>query len=115
MYYLSACNRGLFKKYYCYVLFLSFEKSLKYYENLFLIPSLYFLKKRFPITNIRNKCVIRKINLFFFDVMKNGQIFPSKVFHFQYDQRFLLSREMGNIRTCKGRTLQKLTQFTLSL
>ena len=33
MYYLSACNIGLFKSYYCHVLFLPFEKSLKYYEK----------------------------------------------------------------------------------
>ena len=51
----------------------------------------------------------------FFDVTKNGQIFPSKVSHFQYDHRFLLSREMGNIRTCKEVRLRKLTQFKLSL
>ena len=35
---------------------------------------------------------------FFFDVMKNGQIFPSKVRHFQDDPRFLFSRKTGNIR-----------------
>ena len=40
--------------------------------------------------------------------MKNGQIFPSKVRHFQYDHRFLFSREMGNIRTCKEIRLLKL-------
>ena len=33
--YLSACNRGLFKCYYCYVLFLPFKKSCKYYEKYF--------------------------------------------------------------------------------
>ena len=33
--------------------------------------------------------------------MKNNHIFLSKVFHFQYDQRFLFSREMGNIRAYK--------------
>ena len=37
----------------------------------------------------------------FFEVIKNGQIFPSKFFRFQYDHRFLFSREMGNIRTRK--------------
>ena len=30
--------------------------------------------------------------------MKNGQIFHSKVCHFQYDHRFLFSREMGNMQ-----------------
>ena len=33
--------------------------------------------------------------------MKNGHIFPSEVCHFQYDHRFLISREMGNIRAYK--------------
>ena len=65
------------------------------------------------LTNIRNKCVIRKINIFF-GVTNNGQIFPSKVCHFQYDHRFLFSREMGNIRTCKEIRLQKLIKFILS-
>ena len=36
MYYLSVCNRsGLFKSKYCYVLFLLFEKFIKYYEKYF--------------------------------------------------------------------------------
>ena len=63
--------------------------------------SIYFWKKKFLLTNIRNKSVIRKINLYFFDVMKNGHIFPSKVCHFQYDHGFLFSRETGNIREYK--------------
>ena len=36
MYYFSACNRGLFKSYYYYVLFLPFEKSFKYYDSIYL-------------------------------------------------------------------------------
>ena len=32
MYYLSACNRGLFKNCCCYVLLLPFEKSFEYYD-----------------------------------------------------------------------------------
>ena len=40
------------------------------------------MKKNSLLTNIRNKCVIRKINLYFFDVMKNDQIFSSKVCYF---------------------------------
>ena len=47
MYYLSACNGGLFKSYDCYVLFLPFEKPFKYYE-FFLITSLYILEKNSP-------------------------------------------------------------------
>ena len=78
------------------------------------ISSPYILEKDSLSTNIRNKCVIRKINLHFFDVMKNGQIFPSNVCHFHYDPRFLFSREMGNIRTCKEVRLQKLIKFRLS-
>ena len=54
---------------------------------------------------------MRKINLYFIDIMKNGQIFPSKVCHFQYDHRFRFSREMGNIRTCKEIRLQKLIKL----
>ena len=50
----------------------------------------------------------------FFDVLKNGQIFPSKVYHFLYDKRLFFSREMGNIRTCKEIRLQKLIKFRSS-
>ena len=50
----------------------------------------------------------------FFDVMKSGQIFPSKVCHFQYDNRLLFSKEMGNIRSWKEVRLQKLITFRLS-
>ena len=51
---------------------------------------------------------------FFFDAMKNGQIFPSKVCHFQYDNRFLFSKEMRNIRTFKEISLEELIKFGLS-
>ena len=56
-----------------------------------------FLKKISLLTNIRSKCVIKKINLFF-DVMKNAQVFPSKLCHFQYDHRLLLNREMEKVQ-----------------
>ena len=46
--------------------------------------------------------------------MKNGPVLPSKVPHFQYDNRFLFSREMGNIRSCRGIRLQKLIKYRLS-
>ena len=69
--YLSVFNRALFKSYFCYGLFLMFEKPFKYYEN------------------------------------------PSKVYHFQYDNRFLFSREIGNIRSRKEVRLQK-HKFRLS-
>ena len=68
--------------------------------------SIYFWKK-ILLTNIRNKSVIGKINLYFFDVMKNGHIFPSKVCHFQYDHGFLFSRETVNIREYKEVRLKK--------
>ena len=74
---------------------------------MFLIPSPYILEKKiFLSTNIRKKCASRKINIYFFDAMKNRQIFSSKVCHFQYDNRFTFSREMGNIRSWaeEGRT-----------
>ena len=45
MYYLSAGNRGLFKSYYCYILFLPFEKSFRYYEKSFYFHLCIFLKK----------------------------------------------------------------------
>ena len=64
------------------------------------------------LTNIRNKCVIRKINLFF-GVTKNGQIFPSKVCHFQYDHRFLFSREMGNIKNLSNLYCQDSIRFSI--
>ena len=45
MYYLSAYNRGLFKRNYYYVLFLSIEKPFKYYEKFFQSYLFIFLKK----------------------------------------------------------------------
>ena len=83
--------------------------------KIFLIPFLYiFFKKNFLLKNIRSKCFIRKINLCFFDVMKNSHIFPSKDCHFQYDHRWPFSRENGIIRTCKEARLKKLIKFRLS-
>ena len=58
------------------------------------------------LTNIRNESVIRKINLYFFNIMKNDHIFPSKVCHFQYDHGLLFSRETGNIREYKEVSLK---------
>ena len=50
---------------------------------------------------MRNKCVIKKINIFFFfDVMENIQVFHSQIGHFEHDHRFLFNREMRNIRSC---------------
>ena len=44
------------------------------------------------------------MNLYFFDVMKNGQTFPSKVSHFQYDDRFLLVEEWRTVEVQGGKT-----------
>ena len=79
---------------------------------MFLIPSLYILEKISLSTNIRNKCVIRKIN--YFDVMQNVQIYLSEIVYFEHDHRFPFSREMGNIRSCKEVRLLKLIKFRLS-
>ena len=73
-----------------------------------LIFTRYIFLKNAVLTNISNKYVIRKINLYFFDVMKNDQIFSSNVCHFQYDHRFFFSREMGIIRMRKELRLQRL-------
>ena len=92
MYYLSAFNRGLFNSYYCYGLFLPFEETFKCYKKFFYLYI--FLNKIFLSTNVRNICVKRKINPYYFDVMKNDQIFSSKVCHIQYGNRFLFRREI---------------------
>ena len=39
---------------------------------------------------MRNKRVIKKINLYFFEIMKNDHMFLSEVCHFQYIRRFFL-------------------------
>ena len=64
--------------------------------------------KKTDLSTNKKKCVTRKINLNFFEIMKNGRVFPSKVCHFQYDNRLLFSREMGIIRSCKEFRLQKM-------
>ena len=98
MYYSSACNRDLFIKVTIAVLFLPFEKSFKYYEIYFYSIFKNILKKKNSLlANIRNKCVVRKINLYFFDVIKNDQIVPSKVCHFEYDYIIFFSRKLRNI------------------
>ena len=99
MFYLFACNRDLFKSYYFYGLFLPSEKPFKYHENCF-----QFLLYILLPTSTRQKCVF----------MKNVKTFPSKFFHFQYDNRFLFSRKMENIRNCKEVRLQKISKFRLS-
>ena len=64
MYYLSACNRGLFESYYCYVLFLPFKKSLRHYEKYFQFHLYIFLKKNFLVNNYKKQmCYKEKISL----------------------------------------------------
>ena len=62
---------------------------------MFLIPSLYIL-----LVSKYKKNVFKKIDLLF-DFMKNIQVFHSEIGHFEHDNRFNFSREMGNIRSCK--------------
>ena len=45
---------------------------------MFLIPALYILEKISLSANIRNKCVIRKINLYFYEVIKMAKCFLQK-------------------------------------
>ena len=60
------------------------------------------------LTNIRSKCVTRKIKFYFVDVMKNGHIRPSKICHFHFDHRFIFNRE---IRSITKISLQKRIKF----
>ena len=46
--------------------------------------------------------------------MKNVQIFPSGIGHFEHDHGFVFSRELWNIRSCKEVRLQKPIKFRLS-
>ena len=64
-----------------------------------LIPSLYFLEKNFLANKYKKQMWYKKKK--FSDIMKNVQIFSSEIGRFQYDHRFLFSREIGDIRSCK--------------
>ena len=66
------------------------------------------------LVNKYKKQMCYKENLYFFDVMKNGEMFSSKVCHFQYNSRFLFRRETRNSRTCKEVSMRKLTKSRLS-
>ena len=82
MHYLSACNRDLFKSCYCYVLFLPNLSNI--IKNIF--NSIYlFLKKSFFVNTYEKQMYYEGNKSLFFDVMENGQIFPSKVCRFKYD------------------------------
>ena len=51
----SACNRGLFKSYYCYFLFLLFGKSGKYYEKHFKFHLYIFWKKNVLVNKYKKQ------------------------------------------------------------
>ena len=76
-------------------------------KNIFNSITIYSWKRNSLLTNMRNNYVARQINVYFLDVMKNGQIFSSRICHSQYDHRLSFSRDMGNIKTCKEIRLQK--------
>ena len=48
-----------------------------------------------------NQCAARKISLKFFGVMKNGQIFHSKVCHFQYIRDSLLVEKLETLEVAR--------------
>ena len=66
MYYFSACNRDLFKRYYCYVFTIAVEKSFKYYEKYFYFHLYIFLKKGFFVKKYKKEiCYKENKSLFF--------------------------------------------------
>ena len=81
-------------------------------KNIFSSMSICCWKKL--LVNKYKKQMCYNENLYFFEVMKNGEIFPLKVCHFQYDHRFLFRRETRNSRTCKEVCMQKLIKSRLS-
>ena len=94
MYYLSACNRGLFKSCYCYVLFLPFKKFSKYYEK-------YSWFQNSMLTNIRNKCVLRKINLYFLTLWKMAKLFLQKFVIFNMITNPFLVEKWGTLERAR--------------
>ena len=103
MYYLSACNRDLLIIYDCYVFFFSFGKRLKHYEQFSQFHLDLVLKKTSPLHKPKSKCVTRKINLYIFDVVKNGQIFPSEVCYFQYGYKLQTPNKFPKYKNIFGR------------
>ena len=89
MYYLSACNRGPFKSYYCYVLFLPFEICL------------YVVEKNYLLTNIRNKCVIKRIFFFFLTSWKMAKFFLQKFFIFNTIVDSFLEEKQGTVELAR--------------
>ena len=81
------------------VIFFSFHSKnpSNIVKNIFNSISIYSWNKIYLLANTRNKCFMRKINLYFLTIWK-----------------FLFCREMENIRTCKEIRLQKLIKFRSS-
>ena len=76
MYYLSAGNRGLFKSYYCYVLFLPFEKSFKYYEKCIYFYLCIFFKKNYFFNKYKKQmCYKENKSLVFLTSLKIAKFF----------------------------------------
>ena len=68
--------------------------------------SLYIFEKNLLVNKYKMGCK-KNENLFFWH-HENGQIFPSKVCDFQYDNKFPFSRKMENIKGSKEVRLLKL-------
>ena len=82
-------------------------------KNIFNAISIYSWKKKIFFNKYKKQtCYKEKISLLFW-CHENGHTFPSKICHFQYDHRFLFSREMGNSRACNEVRLQKLIKLRL--
>ena len=47
----------------------------------------------------------------FFDVLKNGQIFPSKVYHFLYDKRLFLVEKWGTLERARRYVCKNLSNL----
>ena len=88
----------------------------RYFKQLYERVQIRYILTAIPIVGrivqMRTK-LYKKNKSLFFDAIKNGQIFPSKVWCFQYGLRFTFSRELGNIRTCKEARLQEPIKFRL--
>ena len=83
MYYLSACNRDLFIKVAIAMFYFCHSKNpLSIIEDIFNSTSLYSWEKISLLTNIRNKCIIRKINLQFLTVWQIAKFVLQKLVTF---------------------------------
>ena len=93
--------------YFCYL-----QNSSIVMKIVFNSFSIYSWTKIFLSINIRRKCLVRKTNLFFLTPWKMS-IFPSEISHFEHDHRFLSTREMRSIRSCKEIRLGKRFKYRL--